>query len=222
MRFSKVLLRRCPALALVRCLAVVGAILPPIGGVHAEDLGVIGPVYSIAEKDLLAFIETRLRAKEGSGELAAIQREATDRALRSIEDPQPVTEVGKVTKARTYYYDPSVVVPANITDEAGKVLIPAGTKVNPLDTISLSKQLLFFDARDPKQVRQARALIASNRGQLKPILTGGSYIDLMRRWKLRVYYDQQGALVKQLGIRAVPALVSQEGKRLRIDELPHS
>ena len=222
MRFSRAVLRRCPAVALVRCLALVGATLPPIGGAHAEDLGVIGPVYSIAEKDLLAFIETRLRAKEGSGELAAIQREATDRALRSIEDPQPVTEVGKVVKGRTYYYDPSVVVPANITDEAGKVLIPAGTKVNPLETVSLSKQLLFFDARDPKQVRQARALIASNRGQLKPILTGGSYMDLMRRWKLRVYYDQQGALVKQLGILAVPALVSQEGKRLRIDELPQS
>lgn len=222
MRFSKALLRRCPALALVRCLALVGATFPPIGVAHAEDLGVIGPVYSIAEKDLLAFIEARLRAKEQSGELAAIQREATDRALRSIEDPQPVTEVGRVTKARTYYYDPSAVVPANITDEAGKVLIPAGTKVNPLDAVSLSKQLLFFDARDPKQVRQAHALIARHRGQLKPILTGGSYMDLMRRWKLRVYYDQQGALVKQLGIRAVPALVSQEGKRLRIDELPQS
>lgn len=222
MRFSRALLRRCPALTLVRCLAVVGATLPPIGGAHAEDLGVIGPVYSIAEKDLLAFIEARLRAKEQSGELAALRREATDRALRSIEEPQPGTEVGKATKARTYYYDPSVVVPANITDEAGKVLIPAGTKVNPLDAVSLSKQLLFFDARDPKQLRQARALIASHHGNVKPILTGGSYMDLMRRWKLRVYYDQQGALVKQLGIRAVPALVSQEGKRLRIDELPQS
>jgi len=222
MRFSKALLRHCPAIALVRCLALVGATVPPIGGAHAEDLGVIGPVYEIAEKDLLAFIEARLRAKEQSGELAALHREATDRALRLIEEPPPVAEVGKATKARTYYYDPSVVVPANITDEAGRVLIAAGTKVNPLDAVSLSKPLLFFDARDPRQVRQARALIASHRGQIKLILTGGSYMALMRRWKLRVYYDQQGALIKQLGIRAVPALVSQEGKRLKIDELPQS
>lgn len=220
MRFSKGLLRRCPALALVRCLAVVGAIIPPFGGACAEDLGVIGPVYSIDEKDLLAFIEATLRAKEGSGELAAIRREATERARRAVEHPQPVTGVGKSAKTTTYYYDPSVVVPAAITDDTGRILVAAGTTVNPLDTVSLSKQLIFFDARDPRQVREARAVIDAHRGQVKPILTGGSYMDLMREWKLRVYYDQQGALVRQLGIRAVPALVSQEGKRLRIDELP--
>jgi conjugal transfer pilus assembly protein TraW len=54
---------------------------------------------------------------------------------------------------------------------------------------------------------------------VKLILTGGSYLDLMRRWKLAVFYDQQGHLTTQLGIRHVPALVTQDGKRLRIDEL---
>ena len=193
-----------------------------LGTARAEDLGVIGPVYAIAERDLLASIEGKLREKERSGAFAAMRREATERMVRSVEHPQPVTGIAKAGKARTYYYDPSVVVPNAITDEAGRVLIPAGTTVNPLDTVSLSKRLLFFDARDPQQVRAARLLIERHRGEMKPILTGGSYMDLMRRWKLRVYYDQQGALVRQLGIRAVPALVSQEGKRLRIDELPRS
>lgn len=220
MRFSRALLRRCPAVNLVRCLAMVGATLPAFGNVCAEDLGVIGPVYSIVEKDLLAFIETRLRAKEASGELAAIRREATGRVQRAVEQPQPVIGVGKAAKSRTYYFDPSVVVPSAITDASGRILIPAGTAVNPLDTVTLSKRLIFFDARDARQVRAARAVIEAHRGQVKSILTGGSYLELMRQWKLRVYYDQQGALVRQLGIRAVPALVSQEGKRLRIDELP--
>ena len=194
--------------------------MPPFGSACAEDLGVIGPVYSIVEKDLLAFIEGRLRAKEASGELAAIRREATDAARDSVEHPKPVASVGKAARTRTYYFDPSVVVPSAITDDTGKVLIAAGTTVNPLDMVSLSKPLYFFDARDPRQVREARAVIDAHRGQVKLILTGGSYMDLMRRWKLRVYYDQQGALVSQLGIRVVPALVSQEGRRLRIDELP--
>ena len=34
-----------------------------------------------------------------------------------------------------------------------------------------------------------------------------------------VYFDQQGALTRKLGITQVPALVSQEGAQLRIDEL---
>jgi conjugal transfer pilus assembly protein TraW len=47
----------------------------------------------------------------------------------------------------------------------------------------------------------------------------GSYLALMQRWQVLVYYDQQGALTRKLGITHVPALVSQEGKQLRIDEL---
>jgi len=41
----------------------------------------------------------------------------------------------------------------------------------------------------------------------------------MRRWKRPVFFDQQGRLTTQLGIRHVPALVTQAGKRLHIDEL---
>jgi conjugal transfer pilus assembly protein TraW len=78
---------------------------------------------------------------------------------------------------------------------------------------------LFFDARDAAQVQKAQALIERYGGKVKPILTGGSYLDLMRRWRIKVYYDQQGALTGKLGITEVPALVSQEGKHLRIDTL---
>ena len=101
------------------------------GVARADDLGVIGPVYPIAERDMLASIEQKVRAKEQSGELAAIKRQATDRMLKAIEEPQPVTGIVKAQKARTYYFDPSVVSPYAITDEVGRILIPAGTRVNP-------------------------------------------------------------------------------------------
>ena len=94
-----------------------------------------------------------------------------------------------------------------------------GTKANPLDIVSLSRHLLFFDARDSRQVRRARELMTHYQGKVKPILTGGSYLDLMKSWRVPVYYDQQGMLTRRLGITQVPALVSQEGKRLRIDEM---
>ena len=93
-----------------------------------------------------------------------------------------------------------------------------GTKVNPLDTVSLSKALLFIDARDAAQVGRARGILDERGGKVKVILTGGSYLELMRRWKRAVFFDQEGTLTDKLGIRHVPAIVSQEGKRLRIDE----
>ena len=68
-------------------------------------------------------------------------------------------------------------------------------------------------------MERARILLDREGRKLKLILTGGSWLDLMRRWKHPVYFDQQGHLVEKLRIRQVPALVTQEGRRLRIDEI---
>ena len=97
--------------------------------------------------------------------------------------------------------------------------MPVGTTKNPLEVVSLSKHLLFFDGSDSEQVRHARALIDRYGGNVKPILVAGSYLDLMKTWQLSVYFDQQGALTTKCGITQIPAMVSQEGLRLRIDEI---
>ena len=185
----------------------------------AQDLGVIGPVYAIAEPNLLEVILAKLREAEASGALAKLQREARSSARREVEHPAAVVTLTKTTRPRSFYYDPTIVVPYPITDAEGRVIVSPGTRVNPLDTVSLSKHLLFFDARDAGQVKRARQLLDRYHGRVKLILTGGSYLDLAHKWKLPVYYDQQGSLTEKLHIRHVPALVSQEGKRLRIDEI---
>lgn len=201
-----------------RTAPLIAAILLSFAA-RAQDLGVIGPVYPIAEPSLLEVILSKLREAEATGVLARLQRDTQANAKRGIEEPAPVARIKKTTKARSFYYDPTIVVPYAITDAEGNVIVRPGTKVNPLDTVSLSKALLFIDARDAAQVGRAGNILDERGGKVKVILTGGSYLDLMRRWKRPVFYDQQGMLTEKLGIRHVPALVSQEGKRLRIDEL---
>jgi conjugal transfer pilus assembly protein TraW len=200
-------------------ILILAALVAFCGAARAEHLGVIGPVYPIAEPDLLQVILGRLREAQASGKLDALQREAQARARRAIEEPDPVTTVTKTTTPRSFHFDPSLTVPYAVTDAEGTVIVAPGTTVNPLDTVSLSKRLLFIDARDAEQVRRAEAIRAAHAGKLKVILTGGSYLDLMRRWHLPVYFDQHGHLTDKLGIRHVPAIVTQEGQRLRIDEL---
>ena len=200
-------------------LAVSLAMLAAAGSSSAIDLGVIGPTYNIDEPDLLRFIEQRLKEKERSGELRRLMDQAQRRGVRIITQPTPVEGVLPTATARSFTVDPSFSLDRNIADASGRLLFPAGTRHNPLDVVSLSRQLLFFDGRDRRQVTRARELMAARPGGVKPILTGGSYLELMKTWKVPVYYDQQGMLVRRLGIRQVPALVSQEGMRLRIDEL---
>ena len=183
------------------------------------DLGSIGPTYPISEANLLDFITQRLREKQASGELARLQEQARERGIQAVRQPQPVAGLRTTQKPRTFYFDPSFTLDRNILDPQGHLMFAAGSRHNPLDVVSLSRHLLFFDARDARQVRRARELIQHYRGQVKAILTAGSYLDLMKAWRTPVYYDQQGVLTRRLGIAQVPALVSQEGKRLRVDEL---
>jgi conjugal transfer pilus assembly protein TraW len=206
----------------LRCLALVAAMLV-IGDVatasHAEDLGTMGQTYAIAEPHLLHYIEQTLRAKEKSGELANLEEQAKNRVIDSIRNPKPLAGLRPTETARTFYFDPSIKVEQNITDDKGNIIVPAGTTKNPLEVVSLSKHLLFFDGRDREQVRYARSLIDHYGGKVKPILVAGSNLELMKAWQRSVYFDQQGVLTTKFGITQVPALVSQEGLRLRIDEL---
>ena len=186
----------CDAMARAHYLAILGYGLLMSFGCSAADLGTVGPTYDIVEPNLLELIHQRLIERERSGELHRLEEAARARATNAIQHPAPAPHL-----------------------EQGRVLFPAGTRKNPLEVVALSRHLLFFDGRDAQQVRQARALIVHYDGRVKPILVAGSYVDLMKAWQSPVYYDQQGLLTRRLGITQVPALVSQEGLRLRIDEL---
>lgn len=189
------------------------------GMASAHDLGVIGPVYPIAEPHLLEVILSKLREASSNGDLARLQHDAQERIKRETEQPAAIKGIRKTLQTRTFYFDPSIAIDHPITDAEGRIVIAAGTRVNPLDVVSLSKPLLFIDAREKEQVERASTLLTTQ-SHIKVILTGGSYMELMRRWQRAVYFDQQGVLTTKLGIRHVPAIVTQDGKRLRIDEMP--
>lgn len=188
--------------------------------VVAKDVGTIGPVYPIAEPDMLEEIRAKLKEKEDSGELAAIEEKARAQIRLHIETPEPVPGVRRSQVARTYRFDPSVRFDEPVADDKGRVIVPAGTVVNPLSHASLGSEWLLFDGRDPKQVETARAEIAASKLPVKPILVGGSPTALMREWQRQVFFDQGGRIVERLGIKAVPARVTQDGEQLLVQEFP--
>jgi conjugal transfer pilus assembly protein TraW len=186
---------------------------------HAEDLGAIGPTYEISERDLIEVIQDKFRRMEKTGELTRMQEDYKRRVVDAIEHPKSVPGIRAVQTARTFYLDPTWTLERNVVDEQGNVLYPAGTRVNPFDFDRLTKTLLFFDARDKRQVAFAKRFMAESTLPVKPILIAGAPLELMREWKREVFYDQGGALSKRFSIAQSPAVVTQEGKRLRVDEV---
>ena len=186
---------------------------------HVAMAEALGPTYQIVEPDMLKAIDSHLREKEKNGEFAKMEKEVVARAKNRIENPPAVQGLTKVERNNTFYYDPSFQVAETVRDHTGQVIAEAGTRINPLDYASLSKHLLFFDGSDPSQVEHAAQLIKHYNGLVKPILTNGPIGEITRKWQREVFFDQGGALVRKLGIKHVPTLVTQEGKKLRLDEM---
>lgn len=180
-----------------------------------KDYGVAGTTFEILEEDLLEVIEKRLNTLEAEGSLQNHQQKIAKQTQEKIKRPKPVAGIQHTTKARSFIYDPSITVPYDLKDHQGTVFQTKGTKVNPLDYQSLTKSLLFIDGDNQPQVEWVLTQQPNN----QIILTNGSPFKLMEKLDRPVYFDQEGALTKKLGIQQVPAKVTQEEKHLLIEEI---
>ncbi|SDY75699.1 type-F conjugative transfer system protein TraW [Nitrosomonas halophila] len=185
----------------------------------AEDLGVIGPVHEILERDLIEVIQEKLRAMERTGDLAELESSYRRQVIDGIERPRPVAGISPSETNRTYFIDPTYTLERDVVDEHGRVLFKAGTRINPLDYAGLNKSLLFFAADDEDQLAFARRYLDEAAQPVKPILISGEPLALMRQWKQEVFFDQGGVLSRWFAITRSPAIVSQAGNRLRVDEI---
>jgi len=189
----------------------------------ARDYGQQGTVYPIVEQDFLKEIMGKLKEMEQSGKLAKFQKGIKNQMVDSVNKPKPVAGITATKFAKSWLFDPAVFLDKDLADQNGKVFYKAGTKVNPLDHISLTRTLIFIDGDDEAQVKWALKQDKINKGKhgknTKIILVKGAIIDLMKQTKTHLYFDQNGTLTKKFSIEHTPATVEQEGKKLRIKEV---
>ena len=204
-----------PALRLLSAPAVAAA-LALAAPASAADLGVRGATWPVAEPDLLAQIEARLLEMGRSGALARFEAEARERARQRLEGPEPVPGIAPATERRSRLLDPAIVVERDIRTSEGVLIAAAGTRVNPLERMTLARDLLFVDGRRPAEIAWA---LAHGR-PAKIVLLAGRPLELMRRHRRPFFFDQDGRLAARFGLRFTPSLVEQAGSRLRITEAP--
>jgi len=194
-------------------VALAAALAAPVS---AKDLGVRGATWPIVEPDLLSQIEGRLGEMERSGALARFEAEARERARARIEAPEPVAGIAPAREWRSWMFDPSIVVDRDIRDSGGTLVAAAGTRIDPFAFAPLTRDLLFIDGRRQAEVAWALKL----RRPSKVVLLAGSPLALSRAHGRPFFFDQGGRIAARLGLRATPSLVTREGSRLRITEIP--
>nr|WP_100866454.1 type-F conjugative transfer system protein TraW [Novosphingobium kunmingense] len=184
----------------------------------ARDYGQQGTVWPVIEPDLLQQIHARLQHLEATGETARLNEELKRRTIARVNRPVPVAGITSASETRSWRFDPTITVERDLADDKGRIIIAAGTRVNPLDTVPLRSPLVFLDGDDPAQLAWAALRFGPARAKL--ILVRGAPLELMKARQRRFYFDQGGTLVKHFGIRAVPATVEQQGRVLIITEAP--
>ena len=207
------------ALLLAAALAALTAAGVP-SAASAKDLGVRGATWPVAEPDLLAEIEARLLELERSGELARLETQARERARLKLEEPDPLPGIAPATRERSRLWDPAITVARDIRSADGALIAAAGTRVNPLERMTLARDLLFVDGRRAAEIAWALAHEDESGRPAKIVLLAGRPLDLMRRHRRPFFFDQGGRLAARFGLRFTPSLVEQAGTRLRITEIP--
>lgn len=197
---------RHPILLLALCLPFAGM---------AKDLGTWGDVYPVQEQSFLSLIHNRLQAMKDSGQLTELERGFQDRVKQHTLRPAPVDGLLTDTQPHTLWYDPTFTVGSDIADLQGHVFAHKGETVNPLSQVPMASTLYFIDADDSRQVAWMKAQTPPTL-MYKVILVKGNIREAADALAERIYFDQQGDLTRKLGVKYIPAVVSQDGMRLKI------
>ena len=188
----------------------------PIAENPIRDLGVIGAVFPIKERNIMTVMQEKLSSPEGKK-----LRLDFERRLKQISEahpyvPRPNKTLSATPKRRSYLFNPSISLDKDLSDHNGTRFYQAGTKVNPLDQVTLSKDYLFIDGDRPAQVAWARHYKASKKSMI--ILVKGDPLRVMRDQGIQVFFDQEEAMATRFQLMHVPCSMTQEGQHLRITE----
>ena len=197
------------------------------GNCYATDFGRVGQTFKVVEESFIVMLKKRL----GSVDIEKENEKIQARAKEWVENPTPVSGISQATKDRVFYFDPSYTLDKDARLPCGKILHKAGTKVNPLEHMEFNRRLFFIDGRQKEQIAWLKEqlntplLKEKDKEQVEDrvILVGGSVFkfgeELGANHQDKVYFDQGGELTSKFGIKASPALVSQEKLKIKIEEI---
>lgn len=200
------------------CLIITSAALLAPGPTLAKDFGTQGPVWEIAEPNLLDVIKTRLEAMDDSGELDEMRDEMQDTTRAYVNRPRPVLGLLPAEEDHTYEVDLSITLDRDLADHRGTVFARTGTRINPLDYSHFNQRIVVFDGDAPEQV--AFALSEGNELDTLLVLTNGAPLELMRAHGRRFYFDQDGQITSRFQISRLPSVITRGEHTMIVQEVP--
>jgi len=180
-----------------------------------NDAGVVSETYPIGEKLLFEQIEERVANVDWESK----KQEAID----SYWKKYTFIDLQSQAASETYFIDPSITMTQDIPAYNGKMLAYAGQRVNPLELMPISLNMIIFDASNPSQTEWAIKQFEKSGGTAEMVATK---LDVNRGWKqLNELTNQMGKqlyvlredITRRFALKAVPSVVSTEGTLIKVD-----
>ena len=194
-------------------IALIATLLLSV--IEAKDFGIQGQTFPIKEQNLKNVLQAKAEQLSQEG----VEKRAR-RLGEKIQEKgglfKKVSWIKEATHYSSFFYDPSTSLEEDILDAEGRVLFAKGSKINPLDHVTLDSGLLFFDGENPKHIKWAE----SQEGEFKWILTNGNPLKLQEEKERSVFFDQGGFYSKRFQIKRIPCRITQAGKVLLVEEIP--
>lgn len=203
--------------AWVRGSASVRFLEDEIGRGKKGDLGKIGPVSKVIERDIIEVSKENMNVEK-------IKAEAQNK-FKTYWQRQELFELPKANANRMRLVDPSVTLEEGITAPDGTVIAYPGERVNPMDAMPFDLVLVVIDARDTKQVGWAADLAKRLGGRQVMIVT--TNMPKSENWDFYVktvvrlnepLYVINAEMIERFKIEKVPSMVVGKARNLAVYE----
>jgi len=184
--------------------------LPLRGSGSVGPVERLGPVYPIIEPDWSTWFPRQAEKHLRERPLTF----SRDQVREAIKRKMPEIDLAEVKVSRTYTVDPSVQVGRPVTDHTGKVVVPAGARVNPLERLPVFRPIVIIDGLKKKQV----VWVAGLQESPLVLITSGDAFDLSQRLG-RPVYPAPKALIERFAIERTPVMLSSKNGMIKVEEV---
>lgn len=196
------------ATSVVLALGVASAAVDTAGGSAPRKSVQLGQTYEIAEPDMREEIQRRAPAAQARMQSQARRPLESFSAFQSAKLP-----IARQTRVRTF--DPTYTLPEDIRDGNGKVLFAKGTKVNAYDRVTMPGRFIVIG---PYESHYEWLKNVAKPGDADIVLlASGNVAEVRKQKRLKVFLLEPRG-VERLGLEAVPAIVQQAGRMLKVSE----
>lgn len=177
-----------------------------------RDLGTAGATYPVVEPDLVTELKNQALRQHTTRDTVQLQDQ-----LKTYQ-PANLHTLPHATADRSFLVNMNYTVTQDVVDGEGTIIYPRGFIFNPLDYLRFPGGLVVIDGADPLHITWFQNTNYAQNDQARLLLSDGSAYELSRQLKRSVFYLTTD-IAERLQLAAVPSVVLQEDRNVRVHEI---